>query len=377
MDPHIFPNGAQRWAILVEAGDENFELHEDVAKVKLWLQGDPFRMPDDHIQCLCSPGQVEAEASWSTKANITEALQKRLDIATGNANRKFDLVFFYFVGHGSPGGRVVDGAGVTFPPTDLTDIFDKIGLSGLILTVVMNCCFSGGLQRSETEMSKVYQGMGGLPRYNLLAACSPYQTAGAGDPGLFEGADDTGPGAQFTTYMMKALNENPRCTPKMIQRRASAANTLTPDRVLPMLKVVNGDNRSFFDIVKNKVLESIAARWVDSQTVELAAGTAHGICLNSVYAVYPWDSVSAITHWHSHIPIYPPDSLVPLADRTKIRVSNVSALTSTAKVELEGNWDVFYASTTSTTRACQAVLVHPGTTPPPSHLPAVYGILRV
>lgn len=375
------PHGRQRWAILVGAGynqrvaNRTVPAHTDVARVKAWLQGDTFAIPDANIKCLNSTAPTgdertrtvwprdinvaaerkddwptEERVAWSTKANITKALQDRLDIAQASPeHRGFDHVLVYFVGHGSPNGRLVDCLGDLIDSKVLTDLFEKMAYRGLVLTVIMNCCFSGGVRRSETEVARVYPGMGGLPRYNLLAACSPYQSTGIGwahfldSTTIRESADS---GAHFTTYVLNALNDNPLCTLKMIQRRAFATNSTNMWKELPMLMEKDSDNCSFFDIVTNEVLPSVAAKWIDETTVELAAGEAHGIRRDSVYAVYRWDA--KVTH----------------ADPTKIKVTAVSALSSRATVEEGGTWTAFKATTTHITRACQAVLVDPGKTTP-------------
>lgn len=391
MSTKILPHGRQRWAILVGAGynqrpiNVTVPAHMDVARVKAWLQGDTFSIPDSNIQCFNSTApdgagrgrtvwptdtNVEAErkadwpieerADWSTKANITKALQERLDIAVASPeDRGFDHVLFYFVGHGSPKGKVVDCLGENVDSRVLTDLFEKMSFRGLVLTVIMNCCFSGSVRRSETEVARLYPGMGGLPRYNLLAACSPYQSTGIGwahmyDPDTIIATEDAG--AYFTTYVLNALNDNPRCTLKMIQRRAFATNSTTDFKELPMLMERDPNNCSFFDIVTNTVLPSVAAKWVDETTVELAAGEAHGIRPNSVYAVYPWDAK------------------VTEADPIKIRVTAVSALSSRATVQLGGTWTLFRASTPHITRACQAVLIDPGKTTIPPYTRTVYSI---
>lgn len=375
MATKTLPHGRKRWAILVGAGynqsrdNRTVPAHSDVARVKAWLQGDTFAIPDSNIKCLNSTAPdgderartvwpndisvnadrkpdwpVEERAAWSTKANITKALQERLDIAIASPEeRGFDHVLFYFVGHGSPKGRVVDCLGENIDSKVLTDLFEKMSFRGLVLTVIMNCCFSGSVPRSETEVERIYPGMGGLPRYNLLAACSPYQSTGIGWAHLLDPETITeGTGAFFTTYLLNALNDNPLCTLKMIQRRAFATNSTTQFKELPMLMEGDTDNCSFFDIVTNTALPSIAAKWIDATTVELAAGAAHGIRQNSVYAVYPWDAK------------------VTQADPTKVRVTAVSALSSRATVESGGTSTAFFASTPHITRACQAVLVDPG-----------------
>ncbi|KAL0635189.1 hypothetical protein Q9L58_005835 [Maublancomyces gigas] len=363
MDPRILPHTLKRWAILVGVGYSEGGMYNDttggfeVARVREWLVNGPLRVAPGNIQCLTStrprhrsaPAQtqwprnsgaagtrqpdwpVEEPAVWPTQANITKALRDRLKIAadakkkielrirqrgisTDDEDRFRDLVFFYFMGHGEQGGGVVDTFSETIPATVMTDIFAEMGDVGLDLTVVMNCCFSGGLQRSQTEMTLNYPVMGGLPRYNLLVACSPYQTAGAGGASAYPGFDTPGSGGNFTAYILNSLNDNPLCTLKMIQRRAFASNTKTEVRELPMLREKNYDNCSFFGMFKNKVLPSIAAKWIDATTVELEGGEAHGIRQDSVYAVYRWDAkdIEAV--------------------QFNVRVTEVSPLTSKAVV---------------------------------------------
>lgn len=393
MDPRILPHTLKRWAILVGVGYSSGVVYKDttggfdVARVRQWLVDGPLGVAPENIQCLTStiqrqrtaPAQsewprdssavgtrqpdwpVEEPAVWPTQANITKALRDRLKIAT-DARRKmelrvrqggiatddedrcFDLVFFYFMGHGERAGGVVDTFSDTIPATVLTDIFAEMGDVGLDLTVVINCCFSGSMQRSQTEMTLNYPGMGGLPRYNLLVACSPYQEAGDGGASGFPGSDTTVSGGNFTGYILNSLNDNPLCTLKMIQRRAFASNTMTEVRELPMLREKNYDNCSFFGMFKNKVLPSIAAKWINATTVELEGGEAHGVRRDSVYAVYRWDAkdIEAV--------------------QFNVRVTVVSPLTSIAVV----NQAVI-------TPAWKVVRIHPGIPhPPPPHPTSVF-----
>lgn len=391
MDPSILPHTIKRWAILVGVGYSEGGMYNDttggfdVARFREWLVDGPLRVPTGNIQCLTStkprhktpPAQtqwprdsgaagtrqpdwpVEEPAVWPTQANIVKALRDRLKIATDakkkielrirkggvatdDEDRFCDLVFFYFMGHGERGGAVVDAFSQSISATVLTDIFAEMGEVGLDLTVVMNCCFSGSLQRSQTEMTLKYPDMGGLPRYNLLVACSPYQTAGAGGTSVYPEFDTPGGGGFFTAYIMNSLNDNPLCTLKMIQRRAFASNTKTDGRELPMLREKNYDNCSFFGMFKNTVIPSIAAKWINATTVELEGGEAHGVRQDSVYAVYRWDAKDI------------------QAVQFNVRVTVVSPLTSIAVV----NPDVI-------TPAWKVVRIHPGNTPPPPPPPCL------
>lgn len=230
-------------------------------------------------------------------------------------------------------------------------------MTGILLTVVINTCHSGGIQRPETALAGSYPGMGGLPKYDLIAACSPYQSAVLGNDNEIGGTDRYG--SRLTYYMLKALTDNPRCTLEMIRRRAFAAGRLTGNGELPMVWKNGTTNLSFFDKISNRLLPSIAAMWTGVNTVQLAAGKAHGMLPDSVYILYPWHSVVNMTPADGGNPISPPDSLVALADRTRVRVTiaTISALTSTAVIESGENRD----DIVRTTWACQAVLDTPGT----------------
>lgn len=325
----------KRWAILVGA-DATFGLG-DVTRFKKWLMANRS-MTDNNITCLTTKGagnKSNTKECLPSKNNIINALQNRLDNSSEG-----ELVFFYFLGHGTKEGSVMDSDKEFISPSELTDLFEKMAEKGLILTVVINSCYSGRIQRTDT---KLYPHLGVAPQYNLLAACSPNQTTLGGERynqiNQFDERVSGGIGAYFTTYLLDALNENPQATLKMLHRRALASNSLNKLKTLPVLRERNKDNCAFFDTTKTGALRSIAAKWTGETTVEIDAGKAHGIREGSEYDVYSWDA----------------DKILP--NQLKVTVTEVKAFTSKAV-------------TRGITRACQVVLTYPrrGTVPPPPSL---------
>lgn len=350
-----------RWAILVGAGYYRSGGHlggaRDAARVRTYLTSRNYNSRYFHLRYLTSTAPddwkkqaktdwpktkreagerqgdwpKEEPVDWPICSNITDALETVL------ASAKIgDLVYFHFSGHGDSGtSALVDCAGDVLDPSILTSYVEKMADVGIILTVVLDCCYSGGVQSTETTMAARYPGLGGLPRYNLLAACSAYQTAAEDITRIVyaESDPDGRSGGSLTIALLEALHDNPDRTLAMIHRLAFYRCYRAPYWTVPMLMEKDNYGYCFFDTKQISSPKSTAAHWDSNNTVQLAAGEAHGVAEGFLYAIYSWDTTN-----------FTPQ------DR-KIRVTEVSPLTSKAELyvgQAPDDWE---------TLACQAIRI--------------------
>ncbi|KAL6825568.1 caspase domain-containing protein [Trichoderma sp. SZMC 28015] len=160
----------KRWAILI--GLDYYRHGEclrgcvrDVSKMKEYLEAgvDPVDItiltasaPDDSSSRLPSGNQD----SWPTSSNVIKTLRRLIDCA-----KKGDLVYIHYSGHGAREKSSAKSAhqlgnlalvlfennehGISYFKGDtLVSCFNRMVKQGLLVTVVLDCCFSGSVLRT-------------------------------------------------------------------------------------------------------------------------------------------------------------------------------------------------------------------------------------
>lgn len=322
----------------------------------------------------------EEKINWPTYENIVRVL----GTVTQEA-KPGDFVYIHYSGHGARAKTLYqalkgeNGYDEAIVPTDIgcggrylrdveiASLLDKMVKKKLIVTVVLDSCYSGSATRGpggpvargigkvdglvlpsdksdisleELDSTKGHYGYrsGRMKQnwllephgYELLTACRPHEKA---NEDLFE---NEWRGA-LTYWLMDALQSGGTyVTHSMLHRRIYEKIQNDFSQQTPILGG-NGE-RLFFgsDIVRNAHAIAVKRPKSADQTsiVELQAGKAHGVCGGSEYAVYRWNTS---------------DFADPKACIAKINITEVSQLTSKAQIveDLIPSWP----------HGCQAVLL--------------------
>lgn len=317
----------------------------DINNVKNFLT-QRISVPDDHILMLTASNPdprkpvntnpAEPKERWPTYVNMVSAFKK-----ITNMSRPGDIVYIHYSGHG---GRIPTQLGrdikqsefdETLVPTDiensrylcdfeLASILKSMTDKGLIVTIVLDSCHSGGATRGESrasvrgvsivddkirpmksmvgtndEFSRVWTGLvgrrsrnientsGWIPEpkgYVLLAACRPSESA---HEDCFEGDESNG---ALTYWLLNTLRQvGPGFTYRMVYDRLLAKiHSHFPDQT-PMLEG-EGD-RILFGSGRMDTDYAVTVMEVDRENnyVYLNTGISQGIGVDAVFAILPSD----------------------------------------------------------------------------------------
>ncbi|KAH8150929.1 uncharacterized protein LAJ45_05111 [Morchella importuna] len=339
---------------------------QDVRSVEEYFKTQ-LKVDPSHIVALTStkskPGSKlpvqEEPRYWPTYENIVNLLKKvTKEAKTG------DLVYIHYSGHGArvktsyPNLKGVGGYDEAIAPhnigcggqylrdVELAILLDAMVKKGLILTVVLDCCHSGGATRDgNTAVARGIDGVDetvshdqrrqpipvppGLTEslkksyrsidrelwwdpqgYELIAACRLHEKA---NEDLIEGQWH----GVLTYHLLLFLKSGGlNLTHGMLHRRLQVQ--ITQDWNGQQTPVFSGkSNRYFFGSEEAGSFHTHTVKKVEGNTLILDAGKAHGVMVNSEYAIYPWNEL----HFS--------DS----SKRPKARVTKVFELDSTAKLE--------------------------------------------
>ncbi|KAF4979210.1 hypothetical protein FDECE_18102 [Fusarium decemcellulare] len=160
---------------------------EDVKQVKKYLHGS-LGMPESNITQLTATAPADDEGSpledasnWPTYENIVHALEE----VTNKANVK-DVVYVHYSGHGIRAGTIfedlkgADALDEALVPTNIANegryirdveiayLLLQMVQKGLIVTVVLDCCHSGGANRGPRDSKgDLIRGIDTIDRHNL------------------------------------------------------------------------------------------------------------------------------------------------------------------------------------------------------------------
>lgn len=280
----------------------------------------------------------EEESSWPTRDNIIKLFEKLISDATAG-----DLVFIQYSGHGTrvktsysnlKGEAGFDEAivpldiqrnGQYLLDIELAVLLDRMVQKGLIVTIVLDCCHSGGATR-DGDGTAVCRGISGIdasgsldegrkiiqvsdnqqdlqgflrksyrkvdrqlwwePRgYEMLAACRLNEKA---NEDYFEGHDHYH-GALAYNLLLSLKSGGPGLTHGMVYQRLSVkVNHDFPNQT----PVFAGNRERYFFKSSDKIANahSFAITRVKGRKITFGAGKAHGIMVGSEFAIYPWNA---------------------------------------------------------------------------------------
>jgi len=313
---------------------------EDILQVEQYLL-DTIKVEKSRIVKLLAPlpnndgasEEYELKEDQPTYSNIIHAF----GYVTGHA-QPADMVYIHYSGHGARATTVFPrlkgntGLDEAFVPTDIACggqyvrdleialLLKRMVDKGLVVTVVLDCCHSGGGVRGGGRanvrgMSEVYKS--NLPAdlppssdeierclsadwlrepqgFALLAACLQHQRAKEDmfEDGRFHGV--------LTYWLLDTLRNSPSSTisTKMIYRRICAK---VQDEFEDQTPILSGEtDRAFFGAdtilsvhtvtVRDEILEPYLGTML-----ELAGGKLHGVRVGSEYAIFPGRAGSAST----------------------------------------------------------------------------------
>ena len=315
-----------------------------------------FKVPKENILKLTSSKNVgsdkpsEPEVKWPTYDNMVNAFIKVTDIAQAG-----DQLYIHYSGHGGrattayPQIKGDDGLDETLVPLDignpkvrylrdleLADILKKMVDKGLVVTIVLDSCHSGGATRkaldergsdiindvyvrgisnvdttlrptnslvaNNDELIKTWQditssastidktrgfesGSGWLPQtigYTLIAACEPQESA---HETVFEEGERNG---ALTYFLLKSFKKMaPGTTYKQIHNDIMTKIHTQFRFQTPMLE--GEGNREVFGSNKVRLANTVNIKTVDNanKRVLLDAGNIHGVQKGAQFAVYP------------------------------------------------------------------------------------------
>jgi Caspase domain len=318
---------------------ENFLLHS-------------IGMPPENILKITSSNNttsdkpLEPQDKWPTYENIVDAFKKITDSAKAG-----DQVYIHYSGHGGRANtnyrelKGEQGLDETLVPLDignsearylrdieLAHILKTMVDKGLVVTIILDSCHSGGATRalrdakgsevmkgvdirgisnvdtttrpkdslvaSNEELIKSWQGLskrdttrgfemqsGWLPQpngYVLIAACKPSESAHEAE---FEGNERNG---ALTYWLLKSLkNIGPGLTYRQIHNRVITKIHSQFPQQTPMLE--GEDAREVFGSKGSKFVYAVNVMSVDTEKkrILLNAGEVHGLQQGSQFAIYP------------------------------------------------------------------------------------------
>lgn len=286
-------------------------------------------LPDRHIiKLLASLGSHEMEEQRPTYTNMIAAFQKLVEIAQPG-----DFIYIYYAGHG---GRVpslvpeIKQIDESLVPVDigtpgarylrdveLACLLKQMGDRKLMVTIILDCCFSGGATRGlggvtvrglhtidmtprpteslvaarEVLVDTWRSLSGGTTRgfhwipdsggYVLLAACRATECAYEYP---FGGHDGHG---VFTYWLLDALRHaGPDHTYKMVLERVLAKVHAQFERQTPL--ILGEANRLVFSsgALQPEYAVTVIAAEMDQRRMLLQAGAVHAVSKGAKFAIY-------------------------------------------------------------------------------------------
>ncbi|KUJ10000.1 uncharacterized protein LY89DRAFT_267866 [Mollisia scopiformis] len=336
------------WAILI--GNDFYEdaplrgCVNDINLVKKYLEGEKSiihidvlvaSIPDATTSATHRP--VEEPESWPTLQNVILSLRRVTEKASSR-----DFVYIHYSGHGvtnkgepemfNSNKDTGDVALVLFDDTgcsylegqELASLLKDMADKGLFVTLVLDCCFSGGFVRKTLRKEP---GIRSLPyksalgtssqtagtnnaidqskqllrdaqvrpqwlinpkNYTVFSACGPHETA---EELTFSNGQKYG---ALTIFLVFALNQLRRAgtevTHDSLYRQLCINFHISWPRQTPMR--YGNSNLSFFGKLKSgRSMKFFPVFMVpNDNTLQIGAGEVHGVCEGDEYAVYPFNS---------------------------------------------------------------------------------------
>lgn len=348
----------KKWAILVgineySTGDKRVDkdgnrIHfgnlrgclNDINQLEQHLL-DVQEVQEDHIFRLCSPLQPTNRSS-SVQEPTAENIKNKLNDCTVKA-KSGDIVYFHYSGHGArvktrwrelKGENGIDECLVPFDVPaggaflrdfELESILNDMTNKGLLVTVTLDSCHSGGafergdpsvlvrgiegvVENLETDQpltnldcsDPLFQRYSGAqPRddergawilkpqdYALLAACGPHEKAHEADEqGVCCGT--------FTHWLLETIKSDSYSTHRTICDRVSVkVRNRHPGFQSPV--AAGALDRNFMDSgsllgIRSFKLFGLPNEIKKGERATMDAGKAHGVCKEDEYAIYPWN----------------------------------------------------------------------------------------
>lgn len=269
----------------------------------------------------------EASSQWPTFENVTASLERIIRMS-----KRGDFVYIHFSGHGTQMNATPseyshketgDLALVLFHQDygvrymqgiELAGLLEKLVAHGLLITVVLDCCFSGSvIRRNDTESSSIraipydsaidsafpfdqrlkpsaYRIVQSIPTwlidpkdYNIFAACSPHETAQE----MRLGPDSTEMRGALSCFLLRALKAScgTEITTRSLYNHLRLKFRQFWPRQTPML--FGRAEQTFFGTFGREHNADIFTVLRKGQNLHLDAGLAHGVCKDDEYAIYP------------------------------------------------------------------------------------------
>jgi hypothetical protein len=359
------------WAVLIGISfyveDSLKGCVRDVKKIKEYLEArsTPVNIVTFTASAPEDPNShhpAETPDSWPTFENVTSSLARITTEAKSG-----DLVYIHYSGHGTQtpstsseysdkdtgdlalvlfddilGSRYLKGL-------DLAYLLNEMVKKGLLVTLVLDCCFSGSVVRHgdpkdagiravnydyavdaaypqklrtspDHQVGSPQRDAHMLPKwlvdpdgYTILTACGPHEKAHELE---FEGGERNGALSYFLVRALTSLRESDvEITHQSLYQHLRIKFHAYWPRQNPMR--YGNKNFSFFGklISEPKMFSISVFRTLENDRLCLEAGDAHGVCKDDEYAIYPLDLSEDISNIAKYDPV-------------KVRVDTVRGLTS-------------------------------------------------
>jgi len=318
---------------------QQLDLQGSVADVEIVHQYIRQTLPTADIVALTAsepsdPTQetpAESPEAWPTRENVLRHLENILDSSVAD-----DAVYIHFSGHGTtiPDSHTISSSSrksghlalVLFSNTGkgnylggkiLSDILNRMVSKGIFVTLVLDCCFSGGVARSKRDKSSIrtipydstmddrhYLDVDLLPTddqlrsarvqsrwltdpqgYAILAACGPHE----------ENKEIQHPNGKkngmLTFFLVHALNRlwnnGIQITHRSLYQLIRAQFHVRCPSQIPM----RYGNKNFAFFGRPYSIPEVALipvfQLADSDKLQIAAGVAHGLVSGDEFAIYP------------------------------------------------------------------------------------------
>lgn len=309
----------------------------DAETIKEYLKAE--RMPAD-ITILTAtsptdPGStrpLEQPEFWPTSSNVIRSLKRILDEA-----KPGNFVYIHYSGHGT---RRDDGhlAFVLFENNALGSSYlmgevlrtclDRMVKKGLLVTLVLDCCYSGSVARATDQRADVravaYNPLidaaspqefdPGTPSsestlrifrmrsnewlidpkgYTILSACGPHEIA---EEIEIQGGERRG---ALTFFLLLALTASKKIEGELTQRSLYQQVRVRFHASWPQQTPMSYGNRNFTFFGKLSATSGTAlvpVYMMRSSGLVLSVGQAHGVCKGDEYALYPFDHPANATN---------------------------------------------------------------------------------